>query len=111
MKSDFSGSLSTIKQEASNIFNTAVAATTTAEITGFQGNASAFTNQTLTLSGRFLPLVTEDFSHTGRPLMKTRILSTLSGFCLCKDADFGIPGTDREKQAVKAFLEGGVYIE
>jgi len=111
MKSDFTGSISTIKQEASNIFNTAVAATTTAEITGFQGNASAFTNQTLTLSGRFLPVVSEDFSHTGRPLMKTRILSTLSGFCLCKDADFGIPGTDREKQAVKAFLEGGVYIE
>lgn len=100
-----------IKQMASDIFNMAVAASTTAEIQGMQGNASAYNAQTLTLSGRFLPIVSEDFTHIGRPLMATRQLSTLSGFCLCRDADVSFGCTERERAAIKAFLEGGFFIE
>ena len=100
-----------IKQMASDIFNLAVAASTTAEIQGMQGNASAYNAQTLTLSGRFLPVASEDFNHIGRPLMAQRILRTLSGFVLCRDADITIVCTERERECIKAYLEGGFYIE
>lgn len=100
-----------IKQIASDIFNVAVAASTTAEIQGMQGNASAYNDQTLTLSGRFLPIPEEDFDHLGRPLMQLKYLSSLSGFVLCQEADIAFPCTERERSTIKAYLEGGFFIE
>lgn len=100
-----------ITQVASDILNTAIAATTTAEIQGMQGAAGLFLKQTLTLSGRFLPLASEDLGHTGRPLMQLRQLSTVRGFTVCKDGDVICNANDREKQTIKAYLEGGVFIE
>lgn len=100
-----------IKQTATDIFNMAVAASTTAEIQGMQGTGGLFSTQTLTLSGRFLPIVPEDFAHTGRPLMQTRQIASLSGFCIVKDADVSIACTDREKQTIRTYLEGGFYVE
>ena len=100
-----------IKQTATDIFNMAVAASTTAEIQGMQGTGGLFSTQTLTLSGRFLPIVPEDFDHTGRPLMQTRQIASLSGFCIVKDADVSIACTDREKQTIRTYLEGGFYVE
>lgn len=100
-----------ITQVASDILNTAIAATTTAEVQGMQGAAGLFLPQTLTLSGRFLPIASEDLGHTGRPLMQLRQLSTLRGFTVCKDGDVICNANDREKQTIKAYLEGGVFIE
>lgn len=100
-----------IKKMASDIMNTALAASTTAEIQGMQGTGSLFQAQTLTLSGRFLPVASEDFDHIGRPLMQLRQLSTLSGFCLCSDVDISAPCTVREKEAINAYLSGGFFIE
>ena len=100
-----------IKQTATNILNTAVAASTTAEIQGMQGAGSLYNQQTLTLSGRFLPIVEEDLRHTGRPFMQNVILNTLSGFCIVKDGDIDINALDKERQAIQAFLEGGFFIE
>lgn len=100
-----------IKQTATDIINTAIAASTTAEIQGMQGNASAYNAQTLTLSGRFLPLPAEDFSHIGRPLMATRTMNTLSGFVVCQEADISFSCTERERGAIKAYMEGGFFIE
>ena len=101
-----------IKQVTSDILNTAIAATTTAEIQGQQGAAGLFSRQSLTLSGRFLPLSPEDFAHSGRPLMQIRQLSTLRGFVLCKDGEIeSTTATQREKEAIAAYLEGGIFIE
>lgn len=100
-----------IKQAATEIINTAIAASTTAEIQGMQGAGGLYQTQTLTLSGRFLPLVDEDFYHVGRPLMQNRQLSTLSGFCIVKDGDMSISALDKERQAIRAYLEGGFFIE
>ena len=100
-----------ITQVATNILSTAIAASTTAEIQGMQGTGSLFQAQTLTLSGRFLPIAEEDLTHTGRPLMQLRQLSGLRGFTVCKDGDVLCYGNDREKAAIKAFLEGGFFIE
>ena len=104
-------SMGGIKPLATDIFNTAIAASTTAEIQGMQGCGGLFPTQTLTLSGRFLPVVDEDLQHTGRPLMQLRTISSLSGFCMVKDGDLPIAATEREKATIKAFLEGGFYIE
>lgn len=100
-----------IKQIAADVMSTAIAASTTAEIQGVQGTGSLYQAQTLTLSGRFLPVASEDLDHTGRPLMQIRQLSTLRGFTLCKDGEIECNGTEREKQAIAAYLEGGFFIE
>lgn len=100
-----------LKQTAADIFNTAVAASTTAEIQGMQGMASGYDSQRLTLSARFLPIAAEDLDHTGRPYMGYRQLSTVRGFTIVKDADFSIPCTDRERKTIRAYLESGCFVE
>ena len=102
---------SDIKQTLSDILSSTIAASTTAEIQGMQGVGSQYEVQTLTLSGRFLPLAPEDFEHTGRPLMAYRQVSSLSGFAVAKEADIEIPCTDRELKTIKAYLEAGFFVE
>lgn len=97
------------KQTASNILSSTMASKATAEITGQQGSYTLFDTQTLTLTGRFLPVAPEDFEHRGRPLCQTRRINTLKGFVMCADADITVPCTDREKSAIQAYLEGGFY--
>lgn len=97
------------KAAASKILSSALAAKATAEITGQQGSFTLYDTQTLTLSGRFLPLVPEDLQHRGRPLCQLRRINMLSGFLMCADADVIIPCTEREKQAIQAYLQSGLY--
>ena len=97
------------KEAASNILSTAMAAKATAEIIGQQGSYTLFDVQSLTLSGRFIPIADEDLDHRGRPLCQVKTINTLSGFIMCADADIAIPCTDREKSAIQAYLEGGFY--
>lgn len=100
---------SNIKQSVSNIASAAMASKATVELTGQQGTYSIYGTQTLTLSGRFLPVVDEDFTHRGRPLCEVKQINALYGFVQCADADVTIPCTDREKSAIKAYLESGIY--
>jgi hypothetical protein len=97
------------KAAASKILSSALAAKATAEITGQQGSFTLYDTQTLTLSGRFLPLVPEDLQHRGRPLCQLRRINMLSGFLMCADADVIIPCTEREKQAIQSYLQSGLY--
>lgn len=97
------------KQAASNILSSVMAAKATAEITGQQGSYTLFDTQTLTLSGRFLPIANEDFEHRGRPLCQNKTINTLYGFILVADADINIPCTEREKAAIKSYMESGFY--
>lgn len=103
--------VSEIKQTASDIMSSAIAASTTAEIQGIQGVGSGYDSQNITLSGRFLPIAAEDLEHTGRPLMQQRLISSMKGFVIVKDADIEIPCTDRELKTIKAYLENGFYVE
>lgn len=100
---------SNVKESITKISSTALAARATVEVMGQQGTASLFYTQTLSLSGRFLPLADEDLSHRGRPLCKVKTINTLYGFILCADADISIPCTDREKAAIQAAMEAGFY--
>lgn len=100
---------SNLKESITNIASAAVASKATAEITGQQGSYTLFDTQQLTLAGRFLPIATDDSEHRGRPLCQTRMINTMQGFIMCADADVYIACTDREKSAIKAYLEGGFY--
>lgn len=111
LKSSITEAVSEIKQTLSDIISSTIAASTTAEIQGMQGVGSQYDVQTLTLSGRFLPVAPEDFEHTGRPLMAYRQVSSLSGFAVAKEADIEIPCTDRELKTIKAYLEAGFFVE
>ena len=97
------------KKAASNILSTALAAKATAEITGQQGSYTLFDTQTLTLSGRFLPIADEDLEHRGRPLCQNMTINSLYGFIMVADADINIPCTEREKAAIKSYMESGFY--
>ena len=97
------------KESITKISSSALAAKATVEVMGQQGTASIFYTQTLSLSGRFLPVADEDMSHRGRPLCQVRTINTLQGFILCDDADIAIPCTDREKSAIQAAMEAGFY--
>lgn len=53
----------------------------------------------------------EDITHRGRPLCANRRLGSMTGYVLVADADFTIPCTEEENNQIRAFLEGGVFIE
>lgn len=100
---------SNVKESITKISSSALAAKATVEVMGQQGTGSLFYTQTLSLSGRFLPLANEDNEHRGRPLCRIKTINTLYGFILCADADISIPCTDREKAAIQAAMEAGFY--
>lgn len=97
------------KESITKIASSALAAKATVEISGQQGTGSLYYSQPLTLSGRFLPVAPEDHEHRGRPLCQVKTINTLKGFILCADADISIPCTEREKNAIQAYMEAGFY--
>ena len=50
-------------------------------------------------------------TEIGRPLHQTKILNTLTGFCLCQGADAIISGTAEEVTKVNGYLNSGFFIE
>ena len=75
------------------------------------GNGSCTFKDQWRLVGRFLDVADEDNTSRGRPLCKTRTISTLSGYILCSDADPDIPCTDTEQAQIVSFMNGGFYYE
>lgn len=78
---------------------------------GFSSLLQSFTNDQISLYGRFLPLVDEDNTHRGRPLCELRTINTLSGYTLIADGDIEINGTQEENRQLKGYLENGFYYE
>ena len=63
------------------------------------------------LNVKYYNVVDQNNTEIGRPLYKTRVLSTLSGFCLCSGADAAITGTQDEAIKINNYLNTGFYIE
>lgn len=104
-------------QVADNIASASQASMTKAQIIGYQGTMSGYyvdaviVNRVF-LSAQFLYPVDQDYLRKGRPLCKIRQLGTLSGFCLCGNADITIMGaTASELNAIKQFMLSGFFIE
>lgn len=80
----------------------------------YSGSTGNFTSaeETITLVGRFLPLVDQYPEKIGSPLNKAVMLNTLSGFAVCKDAVFSaVTATTTEETAVEQFLNSGFFFE
>ena len=77
---------------------------------GTQGGFSSYAHVPY-IDYQFFTLVDDDITEEGRPLMKNVRLGNLSGYCICKNGDVAIGGTAQEQNAIKSYLESGVYIE
>ena len=77
---------------------------------GINGGLSGLDTD-ITLTHYFSILVDEDLENHGRPLCKLRTLGALPGYQLIQEGDVVMGGTDSERAAVKALLEGGYYFE
>ena len=74
-------------------------------------NGTLAFNNNWALMGDFLDVADEDLSSRGRPLCKRVLLSSLSGYVLCEDADPAISCTDSELREIVSYLNSGFYME
>lgn len=94
-----------------NNIGSAVAATATeVRVTGSAGGLAVF-RLAVRINARFVYITDEDLEYIGRPLCKYRVLKNLSGFCQVADGDIALAATAEEAQAVKRYLESGIYLE
>lgn len=87
---------------------------TTVKIGGSNGGfarLAQFANFNAVITSIFHKVSDDDNSHLGRPLCKTRTISTLSGYTLCADAEIAITGTEEENRKIIQFLNNGFYYE
>lgn len=95
---------------AGSVYSAAQELTPDVTVMGGNGNMSIFQNP-ITQTVLYKTLVEEDMIHFGRPLMKKRTLSSLSGFTQVEHFDTNLTATLTEQQQIKAYMESGVYIE
>lgn len=58
-----------------------------------------------------MTLVDENREELGRPLYKTKVINTLSGFIQCAEADHQFSGTKSETADINRYLQEGFYYE
>ena len=63
------------------------------------------------LNAKYYNVVDQNNAEIGRQLYTTKVLSTLSGFCLCSGDDAAITGTQDEAVKINNYLNTGFYIE
>lgn len=79
-------------------------------ISGLNGSLLALKTNII-LKATFYNIADEDNADKGRPLCKTKELSTLPGYQLISHADIAIAGTSEENSAIKNYLESGYFYE
>jgi hypothetical protein len=103
-----------IKNLASGITGAAREQTVTVKTGGSNGGFEAlsqFGGFNATLCHVFQHVADEYNAHLGRPLCKTRTISSLSGYILCCDGEISITGTDSEAEQIINYLNTGFYYE
>lgn len=106
-----SGTASSVKSVASGIADVARASAPAATQGSIGGGMAALNAPRYILCKWYEP-TEENNTEKGRPLCKTKTISSLSGYVLCMDGDIEIPGaTADELKEVEAFLTGGFYYE
>lgn len=82
--------------------------------TGAVGSFLAYMSNRPYVMAWFKTIVDEDNDRFGRPLYKKRMLSLLSGFCVCMNAvvpfNSGTP-VQEEVKTIQTLLNNGVYLE
>ncbi len=78
-----------------------------------KGNQGTFVNvfDSFMAYGEFHEIVDDMNTERGRPLCQVKTLSSLSGFCMCADAEVEAPCSKAEADIINGYLNSGFYIE
>lgn len=96
---------------AASIGSAAAASTAQGYVSGASGGGAAIKNS-MTLYCRRLGHVDTNIPERGKPLCKTVVLNTLSGFIQCKDGEIDAVGaTSAELSQIAGYLTGGFFYE
>lgn len=95
---------------ASGIANAIESLAPQVQTQGAQGSNVGWTIAPYVVS-TFYPLVEEDNTHNGRPLMQRKTISSLSGYIKVENPDVDIVGTVYEKDQIMGYMTGGFYYE
>lgn len=76
-----------------------------------QSNSIAYLKDNWKISQSFHHTVMQDRNLKGAPLCQTKTLSDLSGYCMVSDADIDFPCYEEEHDQLKAYFEGGFFLE
>ncbi len=93
-----------------NVGSAAIAGTTEVRTSGSNGGLAVL-RLGVRVNAKFMYVADENLAYIGRPLCKHRVLNTLFGYCQVADGDIALAATAQEMQAVKQFLENGVYLD
>ena len=93
-----------------SVGNAALAANTSVTTQGSTGSIAAYTLDQHLIC-QFWRVVDEDMQTNGRPLCKRVQLSTLSGYCECRNPHVEISAPAELRGIINNLLGGGVYIE
>ena len=55
--------------------------------------------------------IADNAATEGLPYEKSALLSTLTGYVVCRNASVEIPGSDQDKEIVNNYLNTGIYLE
>lgn len=103
--------LSSLKQIASDIGSTALAAAGTCTSSGSTGGFACLQEKPF-VQFYFMLIAGRDDTHNGIPLCRSTKISNLYGFVLCGNTDdFSANCTPAERQAVRGIMEAGFYYE
>lgn len=106
---DIKGSVNS-REATQSIGDAALAANTSVTTQGSTGSIAAFTLDQHLIC-QFWYVTDEDLQTNGRPLCKRVKLSTLSGYCECRNPHINISAPAGIRGIINSFLGGGVYIE
>ena len=96
----------------SGILSAAQAGLASVRSTGSNGGiAAASLGATCVFIAKYYSATEEDNAHWGRPLCANRQISTIPGYVQVANGDIDVNATQREKEQIQAFLEGGIYYE
>ena len=99
------------KEDISNIASNAAAMKSTCEAIGSQGTMSLYSKMPLAAWGNFYYVAEDNLGKYGRPLCKTKTLSSLSGFVQCDNPFITGSGmTLSEQLEIEQMLAQGIYI-
>ena len=95
---------------ATNVGSATIAGSTEVRTSGSNGGLAVL-RLGVRVNAKFMYIAAENLQYVGRPLCAFRTLRNLFGFCQVSNGDIELGATTQEAQAVKSFLEHGVYLE
>lgn len=105
-----SSGLNAIASYGSGIYNKLQSAMPIVETSGTNGSfILAFQKTKLLAIHQYIAY--EDIEHRGRPVCRSHVINTLSGFIMCGDGELSIPATSTEKEMISQFLTNGFFWE